>query len=130
MADTKWTLKKIRKLGATTDVETAAEILNIGRTVAYELAKADKFPVPVLRIGAMPRYVIPVAPIIALLFSAPKSEPKPDGVAITLSQREADVVLEFIRSTLTNPDIAHRWSRDVRYLNATMRKIIAASDTP
>jgi hypothetical protein len=31
---------------------TAARALNIGRTVAYELARAGEFPVPVLRLGS------------------------------------------------------------------------------
>jgi hypothetical protein len=48
-----------------TDVETAASILKIGRTNAYELAKAGAFPVKVIRIGR--RYVVPVQPILALL---------------------------------------------------------------
>jgi excisionase family DNA binding protein len=35
----------------TLTVEEAAERLGIGRTLAYELAKADRLPVPVLRLG-------------------------------------------------------------------------------
>jgi hypothetical protein len=49
----------------TTDVETAAAIVGIGRTKAYELAKTGEFPVTVLRIGR--RYVVPVASILTLL---------------------------------------------------------------
>jgi hypothetical protein len=30
---------------------TAAEVLSIGRTVAYELVRADRFPTPVIRVG-------------------------------------------------------------------------------
>jgi hypothetical protein len=60
-----WTLEAIRHLGMTTDVETAASILGIGRTKAYELAKADEFPVPLIRVGR--RYVVPVPAILRLL---------------------------------------------------------------
>jgi hypothetical protein len=35
-----WTVESVRALGTTTDVETAAAILGIGRTKAYELAKS------------------------------------------------------------------------------------------
>jgi len=60
-----WTVEAIRSLGATTDVETAAAILGIGRTKAYELAKANEFPVRLLRIGR--RYLVPVPAILNLL---------------------------------------------------------------
>ena len=46
-----WTADAIRTLGTTTDVETAASILGIGRTKAYEVAKAGAFPVTIIRIG-------------------------------------------------------------------------------
>jgi hypothetical protein len=46
-----WTVDAVLQLGLTTDVETAGDILGIGRTKAYELAKADEFPVDILRIG-------------------------------------------------------------------------------
>ena len=38
-ADQAWTLERVHALGMTTDLETAATILGIGRTLAYELAK-------------------------------------------------------------------------------------------
>jgi len=60
-----WTVEAIRSLGATTDVETAAAILGIGRTKAYELAKANQFPVRLLRIGR--RYVVPIPALLDLL---------------------------------------------------------------
>jgi hypothetical protein len=62
---TVWTADAVRQLGMTTDVETAAAILSIGRTKAYELAKSGEFPVKVLRIGR--RYVVPVPALVALL---------------------------------------------------------------
>jgi hypothetical protein len=60
-----WTVQAVRDLGVTTDVETAGAVLGIGRSKAYELAKAGEFPVRVVRIGR--RYVVPVAAILQLL---------------------------------------------------------------
>ena len=64
-----WTEAEIRQLGVTTDLRTAAAILSIGETKAYQLAKSNKFPVPLIRPGG--RYVVPVQPILALLGYAP-----------------------------------------------------------
>jgi hypothetical protein len=63
-----WTPEAVRVLGMTTGIETAAAILGIGRTKAYELARAGTFPVRVLRIGR--RYVVPVPAILQLLDAA------------------------------------------------------------
>jgi len=61
----RWTADAVRVLGMTTDVTTAGEILGIGRSKAYELAKNGQFPVKVLRIGR--RYLVPVASLMKLL---------------------------------------------------------------
>lgn len=63
--DTTWTVQAVRALGVTTDVETAGAVLGIGRTKAYEMAKAGEFPVRLVRIGR--RYVVPVAAVLRLL---------------------------------------------------------------
>jgi len=60
-----WTQEAVRGLGMTTDIETAAAILGIGRTKAYELARAGVFPVKVIRIGR--RYLVPIPAILQLL---------------------------------------------------------------
>lgn len=60
-----WTSEEVIALGVTTDVPTLADILGIGRTKAYELARADLLPVPVFRFGS--RFVVPVAPVLRLL---------------------------------------------------------------
>lgn len=60
-----WTVAAIRALGATTDVQTAGAILGVGRTKAYELAKAGEFPVRTIRVGR--RYLVPIPALLALL---------------------------------------------------------------
>jgi hypothetical protein len=58
-------LADLHALPPTIDIETAAGILGIGRTLAHQLAKTDRFPCPVLRLGH--RYVVPTAGLIRLL---------------------------------------------------------------
>ena len=60
-----WTAHRIRALGAVTDLQTAAAIFDLSRTTAYELARTNQFPVPVLRFGT--RYRIPVTAILTAL---------------------------------------------------------------
>lgn len=60
-----WTEDKVRALGVVTDLPTAARILGLGRALAYQLAAASDFPVPVLRVGN--RYRVPVAAILTAL---------------------------------------------------------------
>ncbi|MDZ5447915.1 DNA-binding protein [Micromonospora sp. 4G57] len=60
-----WTAQRIRALGTVTDLSTAAKIFGLSRSVAYDLAKRDRFPVPVLRFGS--RYRVPVAAILTAL---------------------------------------------------------------
>ena len=47
------------------DLMTAAAVLGLGRTNAYELAKAGQFPVPLMRLGTC--YRVPVAGLLRLL---------------------------------------------------------------
>lgn len=63
--DEVWTAERVRALGMMTNIETAAQILGIGRTVAYRLAKDDEFPVQLLRIGHS--YRVPVLRLLELL---------------------------------------------------------------
>ena len=49
------TLRDLQDLPPTLDLMTAARILGIGRTKAYELAKKDNFPVRTIRIGDLYR---------------------------------------------------------------------------
>ena len=63
-----WTIEAVRGLGTTTNIETAGSVLGIGRTKAYELARAGEFPVAVIRAGR--RYLVPVPALLALLGAA------------------------------------------------------------
>lgn len=61
-------------LGAVTDLLTAARVLGIGRTKAYQLARSGTFPVPVVRVGD--RYRVPTAPLLRLLGLDAAPDPK------------------------------------------------------
>lgn len=63
--DGAWTEDRIRALGAVTDLPTAARIFGLGRSLAYDLARTDRFPAPVIRAGT--RYRVPIAGILAAL---------------------------------------------------------------
>ncbi|WBB48485.1 DNA-binding protein [Verrucosispora sp. WMMA2044] len=69
-----WTIERIRALGAVTDVATAGQIFGLSRSSAYELARGDRLPVPVLRVGS--RYRVSVATILAAL-GVPSEPPTP-----------------------------------------------------
>jgi predicted DNA-binding transcriptional regulator AlpA len=58
----------------TTDLETAAAIIGIGRTLAYELARTGDFPVRRLQLGR--RVLVPVADLLAYLGAEPPDGPQ------------------------------------------------------
>jgi len=60
-----WTEEAVRALGMTTDLEVAGEILGIGRTKAYRMARTNAFPVKIIRIGR--RYKVSVPALLKLL---------------------------------------------------------------
>jgi hypothetical protein len=62
---TPWTPERIRALGVTTSLTTAAAALGIGRTLAYRLAATGAFPIPVIRAGN--RLLVPVAALLQVL---------------------------------------------------------------
>jgi predicted DNA-binding transcriptional regulator AlpA len=53
------------QLPALIDVPTAAAVLGIGRSLAYDLVRTDRWPTPVLRVGKLIR--IPTAGLRRLL---------------------------------------------------------------
>jgi hypothetical protein len=59
------TASEVRALPAVVDVVTAGEVLGVGRSVAYELVRTDRFPTPVLRVGRQIK--IPTAYLLDLL---------------------------------------------------------------
>src|SRR5262245_33299586 len=66
---TVWTIDAVRNLGLTTTVDTAASILGISRTKAYQLAKSGQFPVHLVRVGR--RYLVPIPALLDLLRVGP-----------------------------------------------------------
>lgn len=59
------TVAELHALPVTVDLATAARALGIGRTKAHELARADEFPVAVLRLGR--KYRVTRADLIKLV---------------------------------------------------------------
>ncbi len=95
---TAWTAERIRALGPVTDLPTAAKILRIGRTLAYQMVREGRFPVPTISVGTR-YYRVPVASILEVLHLT--------GADLTASatrsvdqQRQPDET----RSGATNPD--------------------------
>lgn len=60
-----WTTERLRALGVTTTLATAASVLGISRSQAYRLAATDTFPTPLIRAGT--RIIVPVAGLLQLL---------------------------------------------------------------
>ena len=59
------TQEQVRALPAVGTSTTAASILGLGRTAAYELIRTDRWPTPVLHLGKLIR--IPTAPLLELV---------------------------------------------------------------
>lgn len=89
------TLAEAAELPTVLDLPTAARLLGIGRTAAYQMVGAGTLPVPVLRLGHLIR--IPTAPLLHLLglpvpgeganpgpdeAPAPDAAPVPDGPGV------------------------------------------------
>lgn len=65
MSTTHLDADQIRVLPAVIDVPTAASVLGIGRTAAYELIRCGTWPTPVVRLGKLIR--VPTAPLLDLV---------------------------------------------------------------
>ena len=63
------TRDELQSLPAVLDVPTAAAVLGVGRTLAYELVRTGRWPSPVLRMGRLVK--IPSAPLLRLLDQPP-----------------------------------------------------------
>lgn len=64
-ASLQMTQEQILTLPTVVDVPTAAAVLGIGRTAAYELIRTNRWPTPVLRMGKLIR--VPTAPLLNLV---------------------------------------------------------------
>ncbi len=60
-----WTADEVGELPVVVDLVTAASVLGMGRTAAYEAARRGEFPVPVMRVGH--RYRVATAHLRELL---------------------------------------------------------------
>lgn len=61
-------------------LEQAAQILGIGRSTAYRMARAGEFPVPVMRFGALLR--VPKKPLHDLIGGEPELDERPSSEAV------------------------------------------------
>lgn len=59
------TAEQLLDLPAVVDLPTAADILGVGHSSAYELVRSGQWPTPVLRLGRLIR--VPSAPLLALV---------------------------------------------------------------
>ena len=73
---TTFSYDEIRQWPAAVDLVKAALVFGIGRTVAYEMAKAGTFPARVVRVGTgHGRYVVSTQSILAVLGATDAKEP-------------------------------------------------------
>jgi hypothetical protein len=70
-----WTVDRVRALGVTTTLGTAASVLGISRSQAYRLAAINAFPTPVIRVGT--RIVVPVLGLLNLVLVDPHPDLEP-----------------------------------------------------
>ncbi len=83
------TREELLDLPVSIDVETAGRALGMGRTRAYQAAKAGEFPIPVLKLGRSYRVV--TADLWRLLGVAPQTNeaaPAGTGTAPELNPRQ------------------------------------------
>lgn len=103
-----WTAERLRALGVTTTLATAASVLGISRSQAYRLAATDTFPTPLIRAGT--RIIVPVAGLLQLLLL--------ESPAPAAGDRRLDPVGETSVDATTRPpaDYAHhRWWHRVEH---------------
>lgn len=66
----RWTADEVGALPVVVDLVTAASVLGMGRTAAYEAVRRGEFPVPVLHVGH--RYRVVTAHLRELLGVRPQ----------------------------------------------------------
>jgi excisionase family DNA binding protein len=71
------TVADLDSLPPAIDLVTAARVLGIGRTTAYQLARRGQFPCRVIRVGGL--YRVPTPDLIRLLTDAGRDTPEAAG---------------------------------------------------
>ncbi len=66
---------QLRQLPVVVDLVTAAAVLQIGRTTAYDMVRTGRWPTPVFRLGN--RIRVPTAPLLELLGLSTGTSPEP-----------------------------------------------------
>ncbi|MGW0503814.1 MULTISPECIES: helix-turn-helix transcriptional regulator [Micromonospora] len=104
-----WTVDRVRTLGVTTTLATAASVLGISRSQAYRLAATDTFPAPLIRAGS--RIIVPVAGLLHLLLL--HDDPAPAGGGRRL---EPDPKVSVDATTPPPADSTHhRWRHHTKH---------------
>lgn len=62
---TSMSTEELLELPAVVDLPTAADVLGVGHSSAYELVRSGQWPTPILRLGRLIR--VPSAPLLALV---------------------------------------------------------------
>lgn len=65
MKKTAFTITDLNDLPPSLNLEVAANLLSIGRTTAYAMARRKEFPVPVFQVGSC--YRVPTPAVLRLL---------------------------------------------------------------
>ncbi|MGS2616920.1 helix-turn-helix transcriptional regulator [Micromonospora sp. LZ34] len=98
-----WTVDRVRALGVTTTLATAASVLGISRSQAYRLAATDAFPAPLIRAGS--RNIVPVAGLLRLLLLHDDPAPADGGRRL---EPDAKVSVDATTAPLAD-STHHRW---------------------
>lgn len=92
---TPMTREEVLALPATVDLVTGARAFGIGRTVAYERARAGEFPCEVIRVGSSYRVItadlqrkLQVAPQTGDGAGVPAPTPSNESVPVTTSSHQ------------------------------------------
>ena len=95
-------ITQLRNGPPSVDLMTAAAVLGLGRTKAYQLAKDDEFPVRVIRIGDT--YRVPTAGLLQLLgITEPEPAAPPPAPAADQRARAASGSARRPLTALTRP---------------------------
>jgi len=83
-----WHTARLQHLPPVVDLPSAAQLFNLGRTLAYDLARADEFPCPVRRYGRL--YRVRTIDLLDALGLIPATQTPPPQ-----NQRQPDLPAEI-----------------------------------